>query len=315
MAEKYIPVRVSTFRGDQKITFDLYVRVNGKYILFCRSGESFEGDRLKRIRDKKLTTMYIASIDLPQYEKYIAENIRRAYDSASTKPIEERGEIIQGIMQSAAEDLIENLDDDVKYKLAIQGAKRFLEFILNDPEALKSVLRVRNEGFQAAQHGVAVSALAVAIAEELGVVRERPMQMDMLTVGCMIHDLEHHLTLFHHAYPEAEIAKDTGKLYAHHTSRGADRVQKLGHIDPIIENIIRYNDEKTDGTGPYGKTQDNLDPMVFIAAAANSFDHYVTQQKIPAKDALKKMLVDKMGVYPLETLKALQGALKKRGMV
>jgi HD-GYP domain-containing protein (c-di-GMP phosphodiesterase class II) len=311
----YIPIRVSTLRGDQKINFNAYVRVAGKHILYCRAGDSFEGSQLSRLREKKLNTMYILEIELPKYEKYISENLRLAYDNSSSKPIEERGEIIQGIMQGAAEDLIDNLSDDVKYRLAVQGAKRFLEFLLSDPEALKSVLRVKQEEFSPAHHGVAVSALAIAIADELGIVKERPKQIDLLTVGCMIHDLEHEHLPFKHAYSQEEIMTRGEELYNKHSALGTKRLNEAGFYDPLITDIIRYNEERIDGSGPHEKSVDDLDPMIFIAAAANSFDHYVNHENIPAKDALKKMLVDKMGVYPLETLKALQGALKKRGMV
>jgi hypothetical protein len=46
---EFTSVRVSTLRGDLRIPFDVYVKVAGKFILYCRSGSSFEGVRLERL--------------------------------------------------------------------------------------------------------------------------------------------------------------------------------------------------------------------------------------------------------------------------
>lgn len=51
-ATDYLPIRVSTLRGDLQISFDTYVLINQKYILFCRKGDSFEGERLSRLKKK-----------------------------------------------------------------------------------------------------------------------------------------------------------------------------------------------------------------------------------------------------------------------
>ena len=51
-ATEFLPIRVSTLRGDLKIPFSAYVKVAGKHICFCREGDSFEGDeRVSRDED------------------------------------------------------------------------------------------------------------------------------------------------------------------------------------------------------------------------------------------------------------------------
>ena len=55
----YTTIRVSTLRGDQKINFDAYLKIGEKMVLYVRQGDSFEGDRLKRLKEKKLKKMFI----------------------------------------------------------------------------------------------------------------------------------------------------------------------------------------------------------------------------------------------------------------
>ncbi len=37
----HVPVRVSTLRGDQKVDFDAYIKINEKMVLYIRKGDSF----------------------------------------------------------------------------------------------------------------------------------------------------------------------------------------------------------------------------------------------------------------------------------
>jgi hypothetical protein len=77
--------RVCTLRGDQQINFDAFVQVAGKQILYLRKGDSFEGERLKRLKAKKLRKMYIRVEDEDAYRKYMAQNIEMAYDKTQAK--------------------------------------------------------------------------------------------------------------------------------------------------------------------------------------------------------------------------------------
>ncbi|MCK6599017.1 MAG: hypothetical protein L6Q37_11685, partial [Bdellovibrionaceae bacterium] len=103
----HVSIRVSTLRGDQKINFDAYVKINDKFVLYLRRGDSFEGQRLKRLKEKKLKKMFILSGDESNYRQYLKTNIESAYDSTSSKDMESRAEIIQGEQQSNVEEVFE----------------------------------------------------------------------------------------------------------------------------------------------------------------------------------------------------------------
>src|SRR5690606_11923168 len=126
---KFFPIRVSTLRGDARIPFDAYVRVAGKYILLCREGGSFEGDRLDRLRTKKLQKMFISEEQKAAYDAYISQNLRIAFEEAAGKPLEIRAQIIHGAIQAAGEDLIEDPASEAFYKVALESSKRYRKFI------------------------------------------------------------------------------------------------------------------------------------------------------------------------------------------
>ena len=135
MTPKYVPIRVSTLRGDKPITFNAYVRVAGKFILFCREGDSFENDRLDRLKGKKLNRMFIQTEQEQAYKTYMTENIRNAWTAAANQNIDARAQIIQGVLQGAAEDLMEDLSNDANYNVLMSAAKQFQSFVVTEEQA------------------------------------------------------------------------------------------------------------------------------------------------------------------------------------
>ncbi len=313
--DNYVPVRVSTLRGDLKIPFNVFVRVAGKFILYCREGESFEGSRLDRLKTKKLLKMYIPEDKARSYDSYIRENIDRAYGGSQTRSIEIRSQIIHGALQAAAEDLIEDPQSQALYSVAVDGAKRFVKFFFSEPGALKAILEIKNTDFNIAHHSVVVAGLALAICEDMKLVEARPMQMESLSVGCMIHDLEHHYNHLDMTVSPDQYTNFEKNIFLKHAASGLTRIKDYAFYDPVIFDIVGSHEEKIDGSGPRQKKEKDLDPFCLVVATANTFDHCLTHENLNPRDALKKILIDKMGLLSLDTMRSLQNALKNRGII
>ncbi|MEZ4871044.1 MAG: hypothetical protein R2827_02120 [Bdellovibrionales bacterium] len=89
-ATDFVPIRVSTLRGEASLTFKAYISVGGKYILYCKEGDSLEGERLQRLQEKRLKKMWIHTADEDNYRQYMTANIEAAYDKSSNTPIESK---------------------------------------------------------------------------------------------------------------------------------------------------------------------------------------------------------------------------------
>jgi len=307
----FISFRVSTLRGDQRIPFDAFVKVGGKYILFCREGDSFEGDRLTRLRAKNLKRMYIRRDQTGGFDQYIKENTRRAFEQNKDVAFDQRLQIIQGAIQASTEDLIEELDNQSFFSALIDSVKRFQKFLDENNQCLAGLLNMKNSDFSIEQHGVTVAALSLELTKQLGQAESRPMQLPHLGVGALIHDLEHHYTPITLSKPIAQLSQNEMRVYHRHNVNGANRIKEIYFYDQVTRDIIQFHDEKIDGTGINKKKEKDLDPFVFIVSTADTFDQTLTRENLSAKDALKKIMIEKMGVLPLECLKALQEVLKK----
>jgi putative nucleotidyltransferase with HDIG domain len=310
----YVPIRVSTLRGDLKIPFNAYVRVAGKYILLCREGDSFEGGRLDRLKSKKLQKMFIPADQLGPYNDYLRQNLEQAYENTKHKPLDLRTQVIQGSLQSAAEDLIEDTESQAFYQVALEASGRFKKFFLSEPNTLAHMLNQKNLDFSVAHHSVVVSALSLAICSEMKLMESYPMKMEPMTVGALLHDIEHCFNNINFAVPPEQLTQIEKTIYNRHAIEGAKRIAEIHFYDKLVLDIINYHEEKIDGSGQHAMREKDLSPLVFVVATANAFDHLLLYQNMTPKDALKKMLIEKMGVFPLDCMKGLQEALKNRGV-
>jgi putative nucleotidyltransferase with HDIG domain len=310
---EYISVRVSTLRGDQNIPFNLYVHLNDKHILYIRKGDSFEGTRLEKLKSKKLKKMFILIDDEQKYRSYLSLNMDVALDKNSKKSIEDRSQIVQGAIQASAEEVIENIESAEAYNTAKLGADQYVQFILNNDKALKSIVSVENSEQDIYHHGVTVSCLAVGLAQKLGLTN--PKQLQILTMGALMHDIGHTFHTVSVSRSLSEMSAADLATYKSHSQIGADRVRNLKHFDVAVTRIILEHEECINGSGfPSGIRENKFDELAQLVAITNKYDRLVTYEKHTPDDAIKKMLVEYIGRYSLNHLKELKSVLVDKGI-
>lgn len=308
----YVSVRVSTLRGDQKIDFDAYVKINDKMILYLRRGDSFEGPRLMRLKEKKLKKMFIAPDDESRYREYMQKNIEMAYDNNSSKDIATRSEIIQGQQQSNVEEVFENPEQAEAYLGAKDAAAKYVQFLISNSKGLQAVMSIQNTDKSISHHGVSVATLSVALAQKLGMTDTKTIQL--LSLGAFLHDYGHHDSAIYPRKKTSEMNPDELQLYRSHASGGAKKVQDKKHFDQLVLRIINEHEECCDGSGyPRNLTEKQLDPASIIVSACNAMDKLITFEGNTADEACKKIMLQSVGKYPLmhiqkviEVVKSLQ---------
>lgn len=307
----YVSIRVSTLRGDQKIDFNAYIKINDKYVLYLREGDSFEGDRLKRLKEKKLRKMFIRTEEENLYRSYLQKNIETAYDDSSGKDLLSRAEIIQGEQQSNTEEVFENPASADSYNNAKESAGKYVQFLLNNSKAVGAIMDITNDDSSVSHHGVNVSTLAVALAQKLGLSDAKKTQL--LALGALLHDYGHHETGMVINRPVTAFNKDELTVYLHHPSTGVQKLQDKKHFDQTVLNIIAQHEECIDGSGfPNNLRESQTDPLAVIVSSANALDRLITFEKIPRPEAVKKLMLDQVGRHPLNHIQLLAEILKDK---
>lgn len=300
----HVPVRVSTLRGDQKVDFDAYIKINEKMVLYIRKGDSFEGPRLSRLKGKKLKRMFITPEDEENYRKYLSKNIEMAYDSKSGKPLETRAEIVQGIQQTNAEAVMENTDSAEAYQEAKNDVGRFVEFLQKENTAVMHILNLDNADKTIAHHGVTVATIATALGQKVGITD--PKMLALLGLGALLHDIEHFHSGIELARPLSAFHEKEAIVYRDHPLAGAKRVADKKHFDKTVVNIILQHEEYIDGKGfPKGLRESALDPLSIIVGTANALDRLVTFEGVPKAEGPRELMIRAVGRHPLAHMQHL----------
>ena len=305
----YQPIRVSTLRGDLKIPFDVYLRIAGKFIHYCRAGDSFEGKRLEKLREKKLKTLFIRPEDEIPYAQYLEQSVESAYDPHSGKTLEVRAEVIQGFQEAATEEFMENPDNESAYNHAHSSTQRFLEFLNRQPFAAAPILNIRNHDCGVAHHGVNVATLTLLMAANSG--HKDSSKLHLLGLGCLLHDIDHFGSGQDLSRPLESLNAAELAHYKDHPRRGGQKLQGTRFVDQIVMNVITQHGEHIDGTGfPKGLFEKDIEPVVLLAAAADAYDRLVSFGRKEPKEAMKTLMIDKLGALPLGHFKSLAAVLK-----
>ncbi|WP_413287577.1 HD-GYP domain-containing protein [Bdellovibrio sp. HCB337] len=305
----YVSIRVSTLRGDQKIDFNAYIKINDKMVLYLRRGDSFEGERLKRLKDKKLRKMFILNDEESKYRDYLQKNIEMAYDERSGKDINARAEIVQGQQQSNTEEVFEDPGNVESYNNTKDAAGKYVQFLMSNSKAISAVMNISNDDCNIAHHGVTVSTLSVALAQKLNVTD--PKKTQLLALGALLHDFGHYESGVALNRLTSSFTKEEMNIYTGHADLGAQKVQDKKHFDQTVINIIAQHEECIDGSGfPKGVRENQIDPLAVIVSSANALDRMITFEKMPRQDAVKKLMIDQVGRHPLNHIQFLGDILK-----
>lgn len=304
----YVSIRVSTIRGDQVVDFNTYVQVDNKMILLTRKGDPFGGERLERLKSKKVRKMFIPAAEEEYYREYLAKTIEVAYQDTSVA-LQERAGIIHGAQQNQIDEFFEKPENEAVYNAAKESAGKFSSFLLSNAQALAAILKIENDEKSLAHHGVTVATLSLALAQKLGFTDVKKNQL--LTLGALLHDYGHHDSPFNLCKPLKDFSEEEKAFWKKHPKSGAEKLADKRHFDPLVLNIIAQHEETINGTGPYGLKEKDMDPMTIIVSSANALDRLISFENVPRLEAAKILTIEHVGKHPLNHIKILGDIIKQ----
>jgi HD-GYP domain-containing protein (c-di-GMP phosphodiesterase class II) len=209
---------------------------------------------------------------------------------------------------------MEDPDDKKLFDLTVESLRRYIEFLYGEAGALSAILQIENPDGNPAHHGVSVASLALALCRKTKVTDLDTLNAVML--GCLLHDIEYFYSGLPLKTNVEKLPSAERKPYHRLPELGHQRLKNIGFYPDLSLNLVLQMEELMDGSGyPANLKEDEIAPLVSLAGLCNAFDRYVGLNGIPMKDALKSILIDRMGRHPLKCFQALQDVLKEDGLI
>ncbi|WP_066707897.1 HD-GYP domain-containing protein [Curvibacter delicatus] len=204
-----------------------------------------------------------------------------------------------------------------------EGAQQLVDEISDslarNASALISLARLKTADDYTYMHSVAVCAMMIALARQLGL---DEAQTRLLGLAGLLHDLGK-------AVMPMEVLNKPGKLtdaefgiMKSHPEAGHSLLQQVGKLDPVVLDVCLHHHEKTDGSGyPEGLKDSEISLFAKMGAVCDVYDAITSNRPYKSgwdpAESLRKMaewadghfdqtvfraFVKSVGIYPIGSL-------------
>lgn len=313
---EYVPIRLSTLRGHVVFTFNIYIPMKEKFILYVRNGDDIEQERLNNLKEKKLRQLFIESEAESNYQAYLDAGLESAINDVSMSK-DDKAAAVSGAAGQAVDGMSKEPDSVAAYKMTEKAAGGLRQVLGKDPEVLKYIFQKSSESGSAdvgTRHGINSAALAVALGEAI---KLKGTEIGNLGVAGLLHDIgmskippdkQYLLTT---AYDK--FSNDDWKVYKPHPALGAELLNGKEHINPEILHLINIHEERKSGNGfPKGITK--MGPVEEVLALTCWYDRLVTCLGWSHKAAFENLKIDQLGNFDMKILDKFKTVLQSQGI-
>ncbi len=307
--KKTLALPLNFLRDGKPISFDIYVWAGGKPVLYCRSDDVRINERVERLKNKKgLQYFLVLKQDYSSFIEYLGGELETVF-SNSNRTLKEQ--VTDIYFQQRGLLIVLSADPTSKeyYSILRSTCSSYFNFFCQNPEALKYLYECSFESKDSdlwLDHSIRVTALASRLISE-SKVDEPGKPIYEIIMGSFVHDFGYLVK----EWPITNYMDLKNLNYKTHPENALE-LFNLEHVNPWVKSVIHKHEEHIDGSGfPTGAREDEIDPTIQCVAVANAFDRLRTLQKLSADDALKRLLIEKMGAYPLPLLQCVQNIIKE----
>jgi len=254
--------------------FSLYLKQDGKLVLYAEKGELFTDEHKARLSMLDVEHLYVQGADYAQYMSYLQDNILDLLDDEEI-PVRERARAWNDATVAIAK---ETFDRSLPKPIDKRQFKRIQGLIANSlkflarEDALKELSRFIKDGDELFKHGIAVMVLTITTLSTF--VKEESELLTAVGMGAILHDigkLELPPELFEKKYEN--LSRADKDLVKSHPALGVGICSALPLPQQTLQCIL-FHHEREDGTGyPSGSTGNLLPVYVKVLTMCNVYDN------------------------------------------
>ena len=291
-------IDVSNLRADTVAEFDLYILTEGgaSPILYRSKGLSIAHDSLNRLTRGDVREIYVDAKDEAPYFRYVESNLRSILSDSSVGTAE-KAELMYGTATNLLKDAF---SDPRTTDIVGRGSSLVtttVECLLNDPNALRELLKVASFDYYTYTHSVKVFTFSVTLAMRLDLCHgDTLLEFGM---GTLLHDIGKYQVDSDIVNCQGKLSQAQWEIMRRHPEFGYEILRERGLDSPLALDVVRHHHEKFSGRGyPDNLVKDQIKPMVRVCSIADIFDALTTRRSyksaVPSFPALK-LMKDEMG--------------------
>ena len=311
--ENYFPISPDTLNPDALTDFQVYLRRNGRYVLFTRERQYFSESLKQRLVDNDICTVYIPYHQQAGYESYLFDNLEWILKDPNI-PVHVRSRVfldttarqVSAIFESSLPALNEELLEGVQH---VVGAS--LSFLAT-PEAIENIGQFISHDYETFTHSVHVFTYTMMLMRALAENGENGQGWEEQTVidvgvGALLHDIGKMRIPGAVLNKPGKLNDKEWEMIKGHPVQGMRMCTNVSLPQASLNGIV-FHHEKFDGSGyPAGMSGAEIPLPVRIITCCDVYDALTSKRAYAAArtpfDALKIMSDEMQGAFDPEVFK------------
>jgi len=308
-ATSYFRIRLSTLRPEKITSFDIFVLVDEKYILYLRAGDRLSDGKIERLHDRDTgNSFFVRSEDKQTYRDWVREEM----NSVLINPFD-KSKILRESSMALMEDLFENPDVNHALDESRPLIKDFIEFMDKAPEAMGFMISLSGHDFYTYNHSLDVAIYSLGLAKSLGF---QGADLEELGVGALFHDIGKRNVSLDILCKKGGLSDPEWEQMKMHPQYGLVILNEHPDISDAVKAACFEHHESWAGNGyPQQLIAEEIHPFARIVALTDTYDAMTTQRSynVPMQpiDAVTMMKEKLAGRYDPDMLKAMYSVLFK----
>lgn len=306
---QYFRIRMTTIRPDKLTSFNIYVNVDGKILLFIREGDAISNTRINHLHNKDTGNSFLVRIeDKEKYRQWVREEINSENLNAESKAL-----ILRESAVAMMEDLFENPDVNKALDESRPIITDFIKFMEQEPESMSFLISLSGHDFYTYNHSLDVSIYSLGLGQAIGYAGK---ELEECGVASLFHDVGKRNVSLDILCKKGPLEDHEWEQMKMHPQYGLIILNQHPQISDAIKAACFEHHESWAGTGyPQQISAHEIHPFARIVAITDTYDAMTTQRSynVPLKplDAVTMMKEKLAGRYDPEMLKAMHSVLFK----
>jgi putative nucleotidyltransferase with HDIG domain len=302
-SEKYFKIRVNTIVPGRPTTFDLFLLLHGKFVLYLRAGESLSPEKLRSLDRSEL--FHVREDQRAEYKRYVFDRMNESGLDAATK-----ASILRESSLTLAEEIFENPDVDRALADSKEVISQFIDFMEAEPDGMAQLISLSSHDFYTYNHSLDVSIYALGLGGALGFSRE---DLAELGRGAIFHDIGKRNVNVEIICKKGPLDDVEWAQMQKHPQYGLKLLTEHGCSDAMIACCFEHHESFLGNGYPQQLLGPEIHPMARIVAITDTYDALTTKrsynQPMSPADTLAFMTTKLAGRYDAEMLKVMQATL------
>lgn len=305
--DKYMKIRLNSLPPHQKIPFDLFVAVGGRFVHYLRAGDRMEQVKIEHFEKVAPESFYILAAERANYQKFV-------HDSLLSDQLDNRQKAM--ILRESTMVLIEEMFERPDIETALSDARQviddFISLMDSDDSAMANLIGLSSHDFYTYNHSLDVSVYSLGLGRILGFDGH---ELKELGLGGLFHDIGKRYVPVEIICKNGPLDDKEWSIMQKHPEWGLHILTDHQSVPNVIACAFEHHESMQGDGYPQKLTAREIHPMARVVAVADTYDALTTRRSysepMTPTDAIDLMSSKLKKRYDPEVMRALLAVFQK----